>query len=66
MLLKDVQAAVDYMAAEKLTKYTTAESFQADASLRRDEAAKFFGVFAKEVMHKRADTTKTCAFTDLS
>lgn len=66
VLLKNVQSAVDYLSSEKLTKYTTAESFQPDAFLRRDEAAKFFSVFAKEVMHKTADTTKKCEFNDLA
>lgn len=66
ILLKDVQGAVDYLAVQKLTKYTTAESFQADNPLRRDEAAKFFSAFAEQVIHQKADASKTCRFTDLA
>lgn len=66
VLLKEVQGAVDYLSSQNLTKYTTAASFQPDASLRRDEAAKFFSLFAEQVMHKTPDESKTCAFTDLA
>lgn len=66
VLLKDPQAAIDYMASQKLTKYTTVESFQSDAPLRRDEAAKFFSLFAKQVMNKNINDTKECTFKDMA
>lgn len=65
ILTKDIQDAISYMYDEKLTKYSTAESFNTEATLRRDEAAKFFSVFARTTMHKTEDATKTCSFQDI-
>lgn len=63
--MKDTQEAVNYLYDQKLTKYNTLASFQADTSLRRDEAAKFFSLFAIQVMKKQEDITKNCTFNDL-
>lgn|GEM_PF-6192193 len=41
-LVKDPADAIQYLYTQKLTKYNTLASFQSDAPLRRDEAAKFF------------------------
>lgn len=65
ILTKDTTAAIDYLYQQKLTKYNTLQSFQSDNHLRRDEAAKFFSLFAKQVVKSTADTTKACSFKDL-
>ncbi len=66
VLLKDAQSAINYIAEQKLTKYTTVESFQPEAPLRRDEAAKFFSLFAKQVMNKSVNESKECSFKDMA
>jgi hypothetical protein len=68
MVLTDTQAAVDYLYANGLTKFSTTTSFMADSNLRRDEAAAFFARFARDVLDMVPDTSKAeCStFTDLS
>lgn len=66
MLVKDAQDAVDFMYTEKLTKYNTIAAFQTETPLRRDEAAKFFSLFATQVAGKKEDATKNCTFKDLA
>jgi len=65
-LVKDPADAIQYLYTQKLTKYNTLASFQSDAPLRRDEAAKFFWLFASQIMKKTEDQTKNCLFTDLA
>lgn len=68
MVLTDIQAAIDFMYTNGLTKFNTTSTFMANSSLRRDEAAAFFARFARDVLGMTPDTSKTeCnAFTDLS
>lgn len=58
LVLTDTQAAIDYMYANGLTKFSTTTSFMADSNLRRDEAAAFFARFARDVLGIVPDTTK--------
>lgn len=66
IILKEIKGAVDYLYDQKLTKYNTLDAFQPDSSLRRDEAAKFFSVFAAQVLKKQEDEAKNCTFNDLA
>lgn len=68
LVLTDTQAAIDYLYANGLTKFSTTQTFMANNSLRRDEAAAFFARFARDVLGRVPDTSKTeCnTFTDLS
>lgn len=58
LVLTDTQAAIDYMYANGLTKFSTTQTFMANNSLRRDEAAAFFARFARDVLGIVPDTTK--------
>ncbi len=64
VLAKDTQDAVNYLYDQNLTRYSTVTTFQADKSLRRDEAAKFFSMFTKQVIKSPEDSTKECSFAD--
>jgi hypothetical protein len=68
MVLTDTQAAIDYLYANGLTKFNTTQTFMANQSLRRDEAAAFFARFARDVLGMVPDTNKSeCnSFSDLS
>ena len=66
VLVEKYADAISYLHTQQLTKYNTEASFQTENHLRRDEAAKFFGLFASQVMKKQSDTTKTCEFKDLA
>lgn len=66
VLTKDMQEAVNYLYEAKLTKYNTTDTFQIDSPLRRDEAAKFFSVFAATTLNRTEDNSKSCSFTDLA
>ena len=50
----ELDTAVNRLNTNGLTQYTTATTFKATQSIRRDEAAKFFSVFAKNIL-KKAD-----------
>lgn len=47
-----------------MTKFNTLESFQTDATITREQAAKFFAQFALKVMNKTPDTSLACTFKD--
>lgn len=68
MVLTDTQAAIDYLYANGLTKFSTTTSFMAGQSLRRDEAAAFFSRLARDILWITPDTSiRECYnFTDLS
>jgi hypothetical protein len=68
LVLIDTQTAIDYLYNNGLTKFGTLESFGANRSLRRDEAAAFFARFARDVLGMVPDTNKSeCnSFSDLS
>lgn len=66
MLLEKYADAISYLHEQQLTKYDTEASFQTENHLRRDEAAKFFGLFATQIMKKQPDSTKSCEFKDLA
>lgn len=60
--------SISWMNKNWLTKFTNAEDFMSEKSLRRDEAAKFFVQYAKEILRLIPDETKIeCNwFNDLS
>lgn len=53
------------MHARGMTRYDTVEAFRPYDFLSRQEGAKFFSQFAKEVLYKVVDPKRSCAFTDL-
>lgn len=62
----DLPAAVGYLKAVGITKYSDVESFRANDSITRQEAAKFYVEYAKAILKKVPDTSKNCVFTDKS
>ena len=66
ILIKSEQNAINFLYGKGLTKFNTLQWYQPEALLRRDEAAKFFGLFAMNVMKKSEDEAKECVFLDLA
>ena len=65
--LNELKAAINWMYSKWLTIFNTPESFMYQNWLRRDEAAKFFVKYAKEILGKTPDTSRLwCDFFDLS
>lgn len=54
----DLDMAISWMNQNWLTKFSNAKDFMAGKSLRRDEAAKFFVQYAKQMMNKVPDLAK--------
>ena len=64
--LNELKSAINWMHSKWLTIFNTPESFMYQNWLRRDEAAKFFVKYAKEILGKTPDTSKLwCDFFDL-
>lgn len=64
----EITEAVSRLYSNGLTKYTNTTTFRANNTIRRDEAAKFFSVFAKNVLERpNIATSSSCRnFKDLS
>lgn len=60
----DLSSAVSYLNTMGITKYSDVESFRANDSITRQEAAKFYVEYAKTILKKVPNTSKTCNFTD--
>ena len=63
--LNELKSAINWMYSKWLTIYNTPESFMYQNWLRRDEAAKFFVKYAKEVLWKTPNPNIWCDFFDL-
>ena len=61
----ELDTAVTWLNTNGLTQYTTATTFKATINIRRDEAAKFFSVFAKNIL-KKADISTSSSCSRLS
>lgn len=61
----ELQNAIDRMYNNWLTKFNTPDTFMYSRWLRRDEAAKFFVQYAKQLW-KTPDYSKKCNFKDLN
>jgi hypothetical protein len=65
--LNELKLAINRMYSKWLTIFNTPESFMYQNWLRRDEAAKFFVKYAKEILGRTPDTSRLwCDFFDLS
>lgn len=60
----DAGVAIKWMHGLGLTKFDTYESFQANANITREQAAKFFAQFALKVLKKTANANMNCTFND--
>ena len=58
-------SAVDRMFDKKMTRYKSLSAYRPYDIVARQEAAKFFSGFAKEILLTVIDVSKYCAFTDL-
>lgn len=63
---QEFQSALAWMYANGLTQYATVDAYAPNDGLTRQQAAKFFVVFAQTIIWKSAPTTNTtaCSFTD--
>lgn len=62
----ELKTAVSWMYKQWFTKHNNPQDFKYNRALRRDEAAKFFVSYAKNILGKRPDYTKIwCDFSDL-
>lgn len=61
----ELQAAVEWMHTNGMTKYNNPDEFRSDDVLTRQEAAKFFSEFAINILYKDIDQNKFCGFDDL-
>jgi len=57
--------ALEWMHDYGLTRFDTPERFRQYDVLSRQEAAKFFSQFAKEILYRTLDQTKYCFFDDM-
>lgn len=57
--------AVAWMRENGMTKYTRAEEFRWEELVTREQAAKFYSQFAKEILYATMDMAKYCRFGDL-
>lgn len=57
--------ALEWMHNFGLTRFGTPEKFRPYDVLSRQEAAKFFSQFAKEILYRTIDQTKYCYFDDM-
>jgi hypothetical protein len=53
------------MFEKKMTRYSSLTAYRPYDIVARQEAAKFFSVFSKEILLSVIDVSKYCAFTDL-
>lgn len=61
-----LQTAITWMYNSGLTMYSTIEDFLPNNTMTREEASKFFSVFAKTIFNKTEDISNTCSFKDIS
>ena len=61
-----LQSAITWMYNAGLTKYDTKQTFLPNNTMTREEASKFFSVFAKNEFQKKENTDTLCDFSDLS
>ena len=68
IILKDVQAAIDYVSMNKISKYGTADTFHPEWNVRRDEVAAMFRrsqqIVAPEVEGLGLRLMPECDFSD--
>lgn len=62
---KELQDAITRMKDSWLTKYSTISSFMPFNTMKREEAAKFFSVFATTAFAKEENPDTSCVFTDI-
>ena len=58
--------ALNWISQKWLTKYNTIQGFRPSDSFTREQAAKFFGQFAINVMQKKPDSNMLCDFSDIN
>lgn len=63
---EQLQDAIERMYNQWLTKYDTIDAYLPNKNMTREEAAKFFGVFAVEQFGKTEYNTNNCDFNDIS
>lgn len=63
--VRDLQAAITRMYSKGLTKYDTIATFMPFSNMTREEASKFFGVFASWEFLKTEYPNNMCDFTDI-
>lgn len=54
-----------WMVDQGMTKYVLIKEYDPHAQVTREQAAKFFSVFSKEVLYEVLDMWKYCSFDDL-
>lgn len=62
---QEFKQALERMFSVGMTRLKTVEEFRGDEPVTRQQAAKFFSQFAKEVMYSTMDVAKYCRFSDL-
>jgi len=62
----ELQTAITWMYNSWLTMYNTIDNFLPNNTMTREEASKFFSVFAKIIFNKTEDTANTCSFRDIN
>jgi hypothetical protein len=46
--------------------YNTIDDFLPNNTMTREEASKFYGIFAQKIYNKTEDTSKKCTFNDIT
>lgn len=62
----ELQTAITWMYNSWLTMYNTIDDFLPNNTMTREEASKFFSVFAKTIFNKPEDLSNTCSFRDIN
>lgn len=62
---EELQTAITWMYNQGLTMYDNIEQFLPNNTMTREEASKFFSVFAQKEYSKTEDSNKKCSFYDI-
>ena len=61
----ELQQSIDWMYEQGLTMYDNIEEFLPDKTMTREEASKFFSVFAEKEFNKVESSNRSCDFNDI-
>jgi len=64
--MNEVQSAITWMYSKHLTSYDTVATFQPAQNITREQASKFYGMFARDIIWKSPNPGLPCTFSDIN
>ena len=62
---EDLETVIKWMYNQWLTMYDNIDQFLPNNTMTREEASKFYWVFAQKIYNKKENSTKKCNFSDI-